>query len=65
MRSGVSEGLRFVLRHRVLRMIAATTASTSFFMAAYQAITVVFLVRQVGLSPGMIGILTSIGAAGG
>jgi predicted MFS family arabinose efflux permease len=65
LRREMGEGLRFVLGHRILRMIAGATASTNFFMSALVAIEVVFLVRQVGLSPGAIGVLTSIGAVGG
>jgi MFS family permease len=65
LRREMSEGLRFVFGHRILRMIAGATASTNFFIAAYLSIAVVFLVRQVGLSPGLIGMLTSAGAVGG
>jgi MFS family permease len=54
-----------VLGHRILRMVAGATATSNFFMSALVAIEVVFLVRQVGLSPGPIGVLTSIGAVGG
>jgi hypothetical protein len=61
----MAEGLRFVSGHRILRMIAASTGSANLFMSAYMAIGVVFLVRQIGLTPGLIGLLMSMGAAGG
>ncbi|MGH9067468.1 MAG: MFS transporter [Acidimicrobiales bacterium] len=61
----VSEGLRFVLGHPILRMIAGATSTANFFGSAWIALSVVFLVRQVGLSPSAIGALTSAGAAGG
>ncbi len=65
LRAEMSEGLRFVFGHRILRMIAGATASVNFFMAAYLAINVAFLVRQVGLTPELIGALSSVGAVGG
>jgi MFS family permease len=61
----IGEGLRFVFGHTILRMIAGATSSANLFISAYLAIIVVFLVRQMGLSPGLIGVLTSAGAAGG
>lgn len=65
LRRELAEGLRFVFGHRIIRMIAASTASANLFMSAYVALAVVFLVRQVGLTPGLIGLLMSTGAAGG
>ncbi|MBO0808797.1 MAG: MFS transporter, partial [Actinobacteria bacterium] len=65
LRREIAEGLRFVLGHPVLRAIAGCTGSFNFFSNAFQAIVVVFLVRQVGLSAGTIGVLFSAGSAGG
>jgi MFS family permease len=61
----VGEGLRFVLRHPVLRMIAATTGTSNLFNAAFGAVVVVFFVRGLDLAPGTIGALMSAGSVGG
>ncbi|MBO0787963.1 MAG: MFS transporter [Actinobacteria bacterium] len=65
LRREIADGLRFVLGHPVLRAIAGCTGSFNFFSNAFQAVVVVFLVRQVGLSAGTIGVLFSAGSAGG
>ncbi len=61
----IGEGLGFVLRHPILRMIAATTGTANFFSSAVAAVIVVFLVRSVDLSAGGIGVLMSAGGIGG
>lgn len=61
----IGEGLGFVLRHPILRMIAGTTGTSNFFSSAFAAVIVVFLVRSVHLSAGVIGVLMSAGSIGG
>jgi MFS family permease len=65
LRAEIAEGLRFVMAQPVLRMIAGATATGNLFGAAFSAISVVFLVRQVGLSAATIGVVTSVAAVGG
>jgi predicted MFS family arabinose efflux permease len=65
LRAEMAEGLRFVVRQPILRMIAGCTASFNLCSSAVAAVVVVFLVRQVGLHAGTIGVLTSLGAGGG
>ena len=65
LRADIGEGLRFVVGDPVLRMIAGATSTANLFGAAFAAVCVVFLVRQVGLGAGTIGILTSAAAVGG
>jgi MFS family permease len=64
LRKEIAEGLRFVLGHPILRAIAGCTGTFNFFSNAFSAVAVVFLVRQVGVSPGGIGLLFSAGSAG-
>jgi MFS family permease len=64
LRREIADGMRFVLGHPILRMIAGCTGTFNFFSSALQAVVVVFLVRQVGISPGVIGVLFSVGSAG-
>ncbi|MGK5739998.1 MFS transporter [Micromonospora sp. URMC 103] len=57
------EGIRFVWANPVLRGIAATSALSNLLFTAATALTVLFLVETVGLSPGAAGIIFSIGSA--
>ncbi|GAA0734368.1 MFS transporter [Dactylosporangium roseum] len=52
----VLEGIRFVLGHRLLRAIAMTTGTTNLFSAGFQAMLLLYLARELGLSPGVIGL---------
>ncbi|HEX5495458.1 MAG TPA: MFS transporter [Mycobacteriales bacterium] len=64
LRREIAEGLRFVLGHPILRPIAANGAIVLFFQSAQDGISVVFLVREVHLSPGVIGLLGTFGLLG-
>lgn len=61
----IAEGLRFVFGNVLLRAIAATTATSNFFSGITAAVEVVFLVRSVHASPGVIGLLFTMGGVGG
>ena len=60
----MKEGLRFVLGNPNLRAQAGCTATSNLFFSVTFSIFLVFLVREVDLSPGVIGILLSIGSVG-
>ena len=61
----IAEGLRFVLGNRLLRAIAMCTGSSNLFSNLTFAVFYVLLARQLHLSPGVIGVFTSIAAVGG
>lgn len=61
----IAEGVRFVFTDRLLRAIAATTATANLFGAMMTAVEVPFLVRSVHASPGIIGLLFGVVGAGG
>ncbi|WP_197034653.1 MFS transporter [Glycomyces sp. NRRL B-16210] len=61
----IKEGLAFVFRHRLLSAIVACTASWNLLMGAFMAMLVVFLPRELGLTPGQIGLLFAAFGAGG
>jgi MFS family permease len=61
----IMEGLRFVLGNRMLRAIAACTGSSNLFSGIGGAMEVVLLARVLHLSPGIIGLVFSVGAIGG
>jgi MFS family permease len=56
-RKEVTEGLRFVLGHRYLRNIAATTGSANLFSNIAFAILPVFAYRDLGLTPEVVGLV--------
>ena len=60
----VKEGLGFVLGNPNLRAQAGCTATSNLFFSLGFAVFLVFAVRELGLSPGVIGIVFSVGAAG-
>ncbi|MEU1280247.1 MFS transporter [Streptomyces sp. NPDC005805] len=65
LRADVAEGLRFVVRHPLLRVIAAATGLGNFFTAVLMATQTVFLVRVLDLRPATIGLILSAAAVGG
>lgn len=61
----IVEGLRFVLGHRLLRAIVGCTATANLFFTTVEAVYVILLARELGLSAGTIGVFFSIAATGG
>lgn len=64
-RQDIAEGLRLVFRDRYLLPLVIWAALTNFGLAGYFALIVVFLVRSVGLSAGLVGTLLTVGGLGG
>ncbi|HVM17529.1 MAG TPA: MFS transporter [Gaiellaceae bacterium] len=64
MLSDAKEGLGYVVRHSFLRPIAICTGSSNFFWSLTGALLVVYAVRELELSPAMLGIAFSLGNAG-
>jgi MFS family permease len=60
----LKEGLRFVLGNPNLRAQAGCTATSNLFGSVGFAVLLVFAVRELDLSAGLIGLALSIGAAG-
>ena len=65
LRTEIAEGLRFVFGHPILRAVAFTTATSNLFGSMYFAVAIVFLVRVIHLSPGIIGLVLSFAGVGG
>ncbi|KOV13334.1 MFS transporter [Streptomyces sp. XY431] len=65
LRAQVREGLAFILRDRFLRSFLFYGASANFALTGYQSIALLFLVREVGVAPGAVGLLAAAGALGG
>ena len=64
MRREMAEGLRYVLGHRLLRPIAACTATANLFNAVVYAVVILYMVRQLGLRPAAIGLVFAAGNVG-
>ncbi|MCP2168423.1 MFS transporter [Goodfellowiella coeruleoviolacea] len=65
LRREITTGLRFVVGHPLLRPLAAYTATTNLFSGIGEAVVVLFLVRELGLTPGVAGaVLTASGIGG-
>jgi len=60
----LKEGLRFVLGNRNLRAQAGCTSTSNFFSSLALSIYLVYLVRVLDLSPGVIGLVLSLGSVG-
>jgi len=60
----LKEGLRYVLGTPNLRAQAGCTATSNLFSSVAFSIILVFAVRELDLSAGLIGLIFSVGAAG-
>ena len=60
----IREGLRYVLHHRVLRMIAGSTATSNYFSSMTMAVYLLYAVRERHYSAGLIGLVFTLGNIG-
>ncbi|GGO15343.1 MFS transporter [Micromonospora parathelypteridis] len=65
LRRDIAEGLRFVARDPYLRVLTVFGAASNIGLTGYQAVLVVFLVRELRLEPGLVGALVGVMSAGG
>ncbi|MGW7523354.1 MFS transporter [Streptomyces sp. NPDC054783] len=59
MRREITEGLKFVFGHPVLRATVLGDALFNLFLALYQSMLLVFLERELGLGPSAVGLVLS------
>jgi MFS family permease len=60
----IREGLGYVLGHRVLRMIAGSTATSNFFSSMTMAVYLLYAVRERHYSAGFVGVVFTLGNVG-
>ena len=65
LRRDIAQGLRFVGHDQLLRSLMLFGALANLALAAYDAIVLVFLVRDLGLRPATAGLLFAAGSIGG
>ena len=63
-RTEIREGLRFVLRHPILRPIVMFVGVSNVFVTMLFAIYLVYAVRELGLDATTIGVIFSLGSLG-
>ncbi|MEQ4304329.1 MFS transporter [Plantactinospora sp. B6F1] len=61
----IAEGVRFTARDPYLRVLTVWGAVSNLGLIGYQALLVVFLVREVGVGPGTVGGLVAVMSLGG
>jgi MFS family permease len=64
MRRQIGEGLRYVVDQPLLRPLLACTGTLNLFSMMGQAVLLLFAVRRLGLSPGEIGVILTVGSVG-
>jgi MFS family permease len=65
LRAEMAEGLRYVLRHPLLRPITACTGTANLFSGVSLAVEVLYLTRVLELSAAAIGVVMAVGMVGG
>jgi Na+/melibiose symporter-like transporter len=63
-RAAIAAGTRFVWRDPLLRTMTIAPALANLFVTGYSAITVLFLVRAVHLSPSSVGVVVGVASLG-
>ena len=63
--SEMREGLAVVLGDGVLRSIAGCTATWNFFAGLFEALYVLYAVRHLGITAGVLGLIFMVGGPGG
>ena len=61
----IREGLGYVLRHPLLSRITASTSINNLFATIATTMLPILVLRELGLSPAVMGIVFSVGAVGG
>ncbi len=60
----IKEGMELVFQGSKMRALAGCLASLSLFNAVFEAVQILFLTRQVGLTAGWLGIIFAAGSVG-
>jgi MFS family permease len=65
LRKEIADGLRFLRHDRLLRPLVLFGGTANLALVGYQALLVVFLVRDVGVGAGTVGLLLTLVSCGG
>jgi MFS family permease len=64
MRTQLREGVRYVFRQQYLRVLVLATATWNLFVAMVMGVFLVYAVRDLGVSPGVVGVVFMVGNLG-
>jgi MFS family permease len=65
MLADVGVGIRLVVRHSLLRPIAACSATMNLFFQMFAAVYILYITTQLQLAPALVGIIFGIGSLAG
>ena len=65
LRDRVSAGLSFIFRDSIMRPTLLAAATINFFNFGFSALFVLYATRELGVSPGVLGVVLGVGAVGG
>lgn len=65
LRTSIREGVDYIRGDRILRFFTVVGGASNFGLTGYGALLVLFLVRDLGLSPAAVGIVMATGSIGG
>ncbi len=65
LRREIADGTLLVMRDPFLRVLSVYGAAANLALTGYSALLVVFLVRDIGLGPAAVGLLTAVPGVGG
>jgi MFS family permease len=60
----IRDGLAVVFQSPILRSIAGCTATNNFFANVRFAVLTIYVVRELGIEPGLLGIIFAVGSVG-
>jgi MFS family permease len=60
----IGEGLRLVIGDPVLRAVAGCIGSLNLFNSALEAVWLLYVTRNLGIAPGLLGLISACGGAG-
>ncbi len=61
----IGDGMRFVFGNSYLRILAVEAGAWNFCFSLLETIFLLYTVRQLGFSPGLLGLVYAVGAVGG
>ena len=65
MREQVAAGVRFIARNPIFRPTLAAVATLNFFNFGFAALFILYATRELGVEPGLLGLVLGAGAVGG
>jgi MFS family permease len=58
------DGIRFLVNSPLLRALTSTSATLSLFNSLLEAILVLYLIRDIGIQPALLGVVFAVGSIG-